>query len=83
MFRQSTENNFQNKILTDTDRKYVVQTLSTVLMTYVYSQSPTMDHCSTVAKALIAKHKFLKDTEGDGEVNFLHVYYYDCVTDHA
>lgn len=27
-----------------------------------------MFHCSTVAKALIAKYEFLKDTEGDGEV---------------
>ena len=65
-FRQSTESNFQNEILTDTDRKYVVQTLSTILMTY--TQKVSMFHCTTVAKALIAKYDFLKDTEGDGEV---------------
>ena len=58
-FRQSTESNFQKKILTDTDRKYVVQTLSTILMTY--TQKVSMFHCTTVAKALIAKYDFLKD----------------------
>ena len=31
-FRISTETNLANKMLTDTDRKYVVQTLATVLM---------------------------------------------------
>lgn len=67
-FRLGTEKNFQNKILTDTDRKYVVQTLSTVLMTY--AQKISLFHCSTVAKALIAKHAFLKDAEGDGEVRY-------------
>lgn len=59
-FRQSTENNFQNKILTDTDRKYVVQT--------VYHTDDIHTEGVHVAKALIAKYEFLKDTEGDGEV---------------
>lgn len=65
-FRLSTDKNFQDKLLTDTDRKYVVQTLATMLMTHI--QRPSLHHCSIVAKSLIKKHEFLKDGEGDGEV---------------
>lgn len=66
-FRLGTEKNFQNKILTDSDRKYVVQTLATVYMTF--TQKVSLKDCSTVAKALIDKYEFLRDTEGDGEVS--------------
>ena len=62
----STEENLANKLLTDTDRKYVVQTLATVLMTQI--QRPSMKDCQVVAQSLIAAHPFLKDDEGDGEV---------------
>ena len=65
-FRASTEVNLSNKLLTDTDRKYVVQTLATVLMTIV--QRPSMEQCGMVAKSLIATNPFLKNDEGDGEV---------------
>lgn len=65
-FRASTEANLANQLLTDTDRKYDVQTLATVLMTQV--QKPSMKDCGVVAKSLIAAHPFLKDDEGDGEV---------------
>ena len=65
-FRASTEANLTNKLLTDTDRKYVVQTLATVLMTQI--QRPSMKDCQVVAQSLIAAHPFLKDDEGDGEV---------------
>ena len=37
-------------LLTDTDRRYVVQTLVTVLMTYV--QKPSLQQCDVVAKSL-------------------------------
>lgn len=53
--------------MTDSDRKYVVQTLATMLMTYM--QKPSMKHCGIVAKVLIAKFPFLKDDDGDGEVS--------------
>lgn len=65
-FRIGTEKNFQNKILTDADKRYVVQTLATVYQTY--TQKASLKECSIVAKALINKHQFLKDTDGDGEV---------------
>ena len=65
-FRISTDTNFEKKILTDTDRKYVVQTLTTMLMTHI--QKPSLHDCSIVAKSLIRKHQFLKDDEGDGQV---------------
>lgn len=66
MFRPSTIKNFENGLLVDPDRKYVVQTLGTMMMTYI--QKPSLNHCSIVAKALINKYNFLKDREGDGEV---------------
>ena len=64
-FRPNTEENLQNKILKDTDRKYIVQSLATQLMTHV--QQPSLREC---AKALVGKCEFLKDDEGgDGEVS--------------
>lgn len=53
-------------MLLDGDRRYIVQTLATVLMTHV--QRPSMKDCETVARSLISTHSFLKDDEGDGEV---------------
>ena len=55
----------------DTDRKYVVQTLATMLMTHV--QRPSLHQCGVVAKAFVEKYEFLKDDEGDGEVSKYHV----------
>ena len=55
------------KVLTDSDRKYVVQTLATMLMTHV--SHPSLKCCGIVAKALIEKFDFLKDGEGDGDVS--------------
>ena len=66
-FRISTENNFKDGILTDSDRKYVVQTMSTILMTYI--SKPSLRDCEIVAKALIDKFGFLRDGEGDGDVS--------------
>lgn len=66
-FRQGTQENLRKKILTDSDRKYIVQTLATVMMTY--TTKPTMHQCSEVAKALVEQYQFLKDDEGDGEVS--------------
>ena len=65
-FRPITEDNLQNKILKDTNRKYIVQTLATVLMTHV--QRPSLKDCGLAAKALVEKCEFLKDDESDGEV---------------
>ena len=58
--------NLGKKVLLDSDRKYIVQTLATVLMTYV--PRPSLDCCSTAAKSLITKYPVLKDADGDGEV---------------
>lgn len=68
-FRPATEKNFLDKGLNDIDRKYVVQTMATMLMTYI--QKPSLSECSIVAKSLIKKYEFLKDDEGDGEVSFI------------
>lgn len=69
-FRPNTMENFGKKLLTDTDRKYVVQTLATMLMMHV--SQPSLKHCSAVAKSLISEYPFLKDDEGDGEVRKQH-----------
>ena len=66
-FRSATEENFKSRVLTDSDRKYVVQTLATMLMTH--EPKPSLKQCGAVAKTLIGKHDFLKDCEGDGEVS--------------
>ena len=68
-FRSATEVNLACKILIDTDRKYMVQTLATVLMTHI--PKPSLQHCSEVAKSLVTAHPFLKDEEGDGEVRLV------------
>ncbi len=66
-FRIKTEENFKQNILTDSDRRYAVQTLATMLMTHV--QRPTLSDCDIVAKSLVAKYGFLTDNEGSGQVS--------------
>ena len=53
--------------MTDTDRRYMVQTLATVLMTHI--QRPSLADCEVVALRLVEKFNFLNDDEGDGEVS--------------
>ena len=67
-FRASMEENLCKQVLTDADRKYIVQTLSTMLMSYV--SDPSLKLCGVAAKALVSKFSFLKDGEGDGEVGY-------------
>lgn len=67
MFRPETEKNLAEEVLVDVDKKYIVQTLATILMTQV--QRPALTQCGAVAKKLIMKFPFLKDDEGDGEVS--------------
>lgn len=67
MFRPETEQHLAEEVLVDADKKYIVQTLATILMTQV--QRPALKQCGTVAKKLITKFPFLKDDEGDGEVS--------------
>lgn len=60
--------NLQSKVLMDTDRKYIVQTLATMLMTHI--QRPPLQHCGVVAKALVTTYPFLRD---DGDVEVWHM----------
>lgn len=53
----------------------MVQTLATILMTYV--QRPSLKQCGIVAKSLVDLHNFLRDDEGDGEVRS--AFSYTCV----
>lgn len=72
MFRKSTECNLKKHVLTDADRIYMVQTLSTVLMTHVVR--PTMSDCLHVSKALHRKFRFLGN-DGSSEVTILLLIY--------
>ena len=58
-FRQHIQENFDQKRLTDDDRKYVVKVLGMVLCTHI--QRPSMKDCLIVAKSLVAKYSFLKE----------------------
>ena len=69
-FCASMEENFSKRVLTDADRKYMVQTLATMLMLYV--SDPSLKHCGVAAKALITTFDFLKDDESDVEVSYMH-----------
>ena len=46
----STMKNLGKNLLTDPDRKYIIQTVAAVLMTYI--QRPSLDCCNAVAKSL-------------------------------
>ena len=63
IFRSSTEVNLGKDLLIDPDRKYMVQTLATMLMSYV--QRPSLKDCLVVAKALHAKFTFLGDESSE------------------
>jgi len=63
-FRSQTETKLASKLLTEVDRKYMVQTLTTVLMTYI--SRPSLKDCQDVAKALLLKFPFIS-SEDDGD----------------
>ena len=60
----------------DGDRKYIVRTLATILMSY--KQRPSLSDCGSVAKALVQRFSFLSDSEETGEV-CLNMHYRFCV----
>lgn len=60
---QGFTENFSNRVLTDSDRKDVVCTLATMLMTYV--PKPSQKQCRIVARRHTEEHNFLKDEDGD------------------
>ena len=59
-FRHATENSLERGILKDNDRRYMVRTLATLLMSHI--PSPSVNQCMVVAKALHEKFPFLKQT---------------------
>ena len=52
-----------------TEQMLIVQTLATMLMTYI--QRPSLDHCGIVAKAFVTKYEFLKE---GGELSYIPLY---------
>ena len=71
VFRSATEKNLKESISTDQDRKYIVRTLATILMSHV--PSPKMGDCAIAAKALVAKYPFLGDTDTSPHVRNTHI----------
>ena len=59
VFRAATEKNLKESIVSDQDRKYIVRTLATILMSHV--PSPKLSDCAIAAKPLVAKYPFLAD----------------------
>lgn len=62
-FRKETQSNLDKEIVTDSDRKYMVRTLATMLTAYV--QSPSLKQCYGVAKAVHSKYPFIGDAESE------------------
>ena len=62
-FRHATENSLERGISKDNDRRYMVQTLATLLMSHI--PSPSVNHCIVVAKALHEKFLFLKQKSSE------------------
>ena len=77
MFRVETEARLKKKSCTEQDRRYVVQTLTTVMMTHV--QKPSLNDCQVVSAALHKKFKFLGGESS--EVNKLPFLYKFCITE--
>lgn len=67
IFRAATEKSLKESIISDQDRKYIVRTLATILMSHV--PSPKMSDCAIAAKALVAKYPFLGDTDASPHVS--------------
>ena len=74
----------KKEILRNDDRKYMVQTLATMMMSYV--ANPSTQDCLLVAKSLLAKFPFLKQ---DGSEVLIYIilsyvtYFITCVTQEA
>ena len=60
MFRRTTEQNLSRRRLGEDDRKYMVRTLATMLTAHV--QDPSTEDCLVVAKSLVRKFSFLKES---------------------
>ena len=76
-FRRSTEANLESKVLTESDQKYVVQTLATMLMSYV--QRPSLKLCLVVSRALHEKFRFLGDESFEVKFNVSLFYIYTAI----
>ena len=60
LFRKQTQDNLNNGLLCEGDRKYIVGVLGTMMLTYVDKASKKM--CLDVAQALVRKYPFMKET---------------------
>lgn len=55
------ERNLSNEVLTENDQKYMVQTLTVMLMSY--EQKPSLSDCEVVSKAVYSEYTFLEDDD--------------------
>ena len=68
IFRPETQKNLQAERLTERDRRYIVRTLSTMLLST--NPHPSMSDCSVPAKAIVKEYTFLADASEDGKEMF-------------
>ena len=68
-FHHSTEAHLNKGGILETDRKYMVQTLATLLMTY--KSRPSLKDCQIVSKSLHQKFKNLGDEDSEVDYNFV------------
>lgn len=73
-FRHTTEIHLQRGAITDTDQKYMVQTLTTLLMTY--KTKPSLNDCLIVSRSLHEKFQSL----GDESSEVCHTFCYNVAT---
>ena len=66
-FRPATEKNLRAKLIVDKDRKYIIRTMATIVMSFI--DRPTMADCAVAAKALVTKYPFLQDRHGKPHVS--------------
>ena len=62
-FRHTAEVHLQKGTVTDTNRKYMVQTLTTLLMTY--KTKPSLNNCLIVSRSLHDKFQSLGDESSE------------------
>ena len=65
IFRPETQKNLQAERITERDRRYIVRTLSTMLLSV--NPHPSLSDCCVPAQAVVKAYPFLADASDDGK----------------
>ena len=72
IFHPETQKNLAAERLTERDRRYIVRTVSTMLLSS--NPCPSMSDCAIPAKAIIKAYPFLADTSDDGKESHVSIF---------